>query len=42
MNITLGILPLPTRFHFYYGADFVMKTPLSPIDWYALLKYSYA
>lgn len=42
MNVALGILPLPTGIHFDYDADFVIKCPLSPIDWYALLKYSYA
>lgn len=41
-GISLGVLPLPTGMNFKYDVDFEIKRPLSPIDWYALLKYSYA
>lgn len=39
-GISLGILPLPTGVHFTHNANFEISLPLSPIDWYALLKYS--
>lgn len=41
-GISFGILPLPTGVHFMHNADFEIPLPLSPIDWYALLKYSCA
>ncbi len=39
-GITLVILPLPTGVNFKHDADIEIKRPLSPIDWYALIKYS--
>lgn len=41
-GIALVILPLPTGIKFRHNADLEIKRPLSPLDWYALLKYSYA
>lgn len=41
-GVSLVILPLPTGVKFKHDADFEIKLPLSPLDWYALLKYSYA
>lgn len=41
-GISLVILPLPTGVKFKHNIDFEIKLPLSPIDWYALLKYSNA
>lgn len=38
----LVILPMPTGGDYEYDADVVIKFPLSPIDWYALIKYSSA
>jgi hypothetical protein len=41
-GISLVVLPLPTGVNFKHNADAEVKRPLSPIDWYALLKYSQA
>lgn len=41
-GITFGILPLPTGVNFKHNADFEIPLPLSPIEWYALLKYARA
>lgn len=42
IDVALVVLPLPTGVHFKHNADIEIKCPLSPIDWYALIKYSYA
>lgn len=36
------ILPMPTGRSYEYDADYAINFPLSPIDWYALIKYSSA
>jgi hypothetical protein len=42
IGVILVILPLPSGVHFHHRADIEITRPLSPIDWYAILKYSYA
>lgn len=39
LGISLVILPLPTGIKFAHNADIEIQRPLSPLDWYALLKY---
>lgn len=41
-GISFGILPLPTGVSFNHNVNFEIPLPLSPIDWYALIKYSKA
>lgn len=39
-DIALVILPMPTGQAYGYSVRYEIKFPLSPIDWYALIKYS--
>lgn len=39
-DISLVILPMPFGVKFKHNADIEIPMPLSPIDWYALLKYA--
>lgn len=39
-NLTCVALPMPTGIDFDHNFDYEITTPLSPIDWYALIKYS--
>ncbi|MCI1683201.1 MAG: polysaccharide pyruvyl transferase family protein [Bacteroides sp.] len=41
-GITCVALPMPFGFKFKHPFNYKINTPLSPIDWYALIKYSYA
>lgn len=39
-NVALVILPMPTGKPYEHDVKFQINFPLSPIDWYALIKYS--
>lgn len=39
-NVDLAMLPMPTGGTFDYEVKHDIRFPLSPIDWYALIKYS--
>lgn len=39
-GIALAVLPMPTGQSYEYDVKYDIKFPLSPIDWYALIKYS--
>lgn len=40
VGFSLVVLPLPIGVKFQHNVDYEISRPLSPIDWYALLKYS--
>lgn len=39
-DMALVILPMPTGMAYDYSVKYEIKFPLSPIEWYALIKYS--
>ena len=41
-GLTCVALPMPTGVDFKHTFDYEIPTPLSPLDWYALIKYASA